>query len=254
MKQEYVQPKWAIGWDKLWTRFCNSCRALADVLFDIIKSLSYGSGFMASKVWLLGSWVAERIFALMGNALNPVIAANIFIIAASCVVFWGLYSWVWVGITLGSFLGVPTGIAGILGFIVGVLLNIAQVLPEAGQLCKEYANVLGRAEKEAEARQWDEYGVNAQNFLSYSWSRLKMVRNLSFVAELSSSALYQFVVGGFTKTVVIKGVSVAKALPFWPMMGSIAWCGALVVAPEWAIRAAAAAVHFTAELPKRNYA
>ena len=254
MKDTYVQPKWAIGFSKFWTKFCNSCRALVEVILDVIKSCSYGSGYMAAKVWLLGTWAAERLFALAGNVLDPVIAANCFVLAAFCVVVWGLYSWIWVGITLGSFLGVPTGIAGILGFIIGALLNMSQVLPEAGQLAIEYADVLGRAGKEAEARKWDEAGVNAQNFLSYSYSRLRMVRNLSFIVELSTSALYKFVLGGFTKTVVVRGVSVLKALPFWNMMGSIAWCAALVVAPEWAVRFAAAAVHVTAKLPKREYA
>ena len=205
---------------------------------------------MTRKAWDFGSWVAERLFALMGNSLNPVIASKFFALAAFGVVVWGLYSWIWVGVTLGAFLGVPTGIAGILGFVVGALLNMAQVLPQAGLLSIKYADVLGRVGKESEARKWDEIGVNAQNFRGHSFSRLKKVRNLSFIAELSSSVLYQFVVGGFTKTVVIKSVSVAKALPFWPMMGSILWCGALVVAPEWAVRAAAAAVGYTAELPK----
>ena len=252
--KEYEQPKWAIGWGKFWTKFCNSCRALADVILDIIKSISYGSGFMAAQVWLLGTWVAERIFALAGNALDPVMAAFCFVLAAFGVVIWGLYSWIWVGITLGSYLGVPTGVAGILGFIIGALLNMSQVLPEAGQLAIEYADVLGKAGKEAEARKWDEYGINAQNFLSYSYSRLQMMRNVSFIVELTSSALYKFVLGGFTKTVVVRGVSVIKALSFWPMMGSIAWCGTLVVAPEWSVRFAAAAVHVTAKLPKREYA
>ena len=254
MKQEYIEPKWKIGFSKFWAKFCHSCRALTEVILDILKSFAFGSGFMTAKVWDLGTWIAEKIFALMGNALDPVIASNCFVFAAFCVVVWGLYSWIWVGITLGAFLNIPTGLAGILGFVIGVLLNISQVLPEAGQLCKEYADVLGRAGKEAEARQWEERGIDAQNFRGYSFSRLKMVRNLSFIAELSSSVLYRFVVGGFTKTVVIKGVSVVKALPFWDMMSSIAWCGALVVAPEWAIRGAAAAVHFAAQLPKRNYA
>ena len=254
MKQQYAKPEWAIKWDNLWSKFCNSCRALADIVLDIINSLFYGSGFMSAKIWAFGTWIAERLFALMGNSLNPVWAANVFVLAAFGVVIWGLYSWIWVGITLGAFLGVPTGIAGILGFVIGTLLNISQVLPQAGLLSIKYADVLGRAGKESEARKWDEIGVNAQNFRGYSFSRLKMVRNFSFIAELSSSVLYKFVVGGFTKTVVIKGVPVIKALPFWPMMGSILWCGTLVVAPEWAVRAAAAAVGYTAELPKSEYA
>ena len=243
MKQQYVKPNWAIGFGKFWTKFCHSCQALFEILWNVGGSVFVGSGFIASK-----------IFSVTGNALDPVIAANLFIIAASAVVIWGLYSWIWVGITLGSFLGIPTGIAGILGLIVGVLLNISEVLPDVGQLFQEYADVLGRAGKDAEARSWDESGINAQNFLGHSYARLKFLRNLSFIAELTSSALYQFVIGGFTKTVVVKGVSVVKALPFWEMMGSIAWCITLVKAPEYAIKAAAAAVHVAAQLPKRNYA
>ena len=253
MKKEYEQPEWANNWDKFYAAFCRSCRALADVILDIINSLFYGSGFMTQKIWALGTWIAETLFALMGNALNPIWAANCFVLAAFAVVVWGLYSWIWVGITLGKYLSIPTGIAGILGFIAGALLNISQVLPQAGLLSVKYADVLGRAGKEAEARKWDTVGVNAQNFLSYSVSRLKFFRNVSFIVELTSSAVYQFAVGGFTKTAVIKGVTVIKALPFWPMMGSIAWCGALVVAPEWSIRLAAAAVNVTAKLPRDNY-
>ena len=230
MRKEYEKPEWANKWDKFYAAFCRSSQALFEIVWNIGGSIVIGSGFIASK-----------IFSITGNALDPVIAANLFIIAASAVVLWGLYSWVWVGITLGSFLGIPTGIAGILGFIVGVLLNISEVLPDVGQLFQEYADVLGRAGKEAEARRWDESGINAQNFLGYSYARLKFFRNVSFIAELTSSALYQLVIGGFTKTVVVKGVTIVKALPFWPMMGSIAWCFTLVKAPECAIKAAAAA-------------
>jgi len=242
MKQQYAKPEWAIKWDKFWSKFCNSCQALFELVWNVGGSVFVGSGFIASK-----------IFSVTGNALDPVIAANLFIIAASAVVVWGLYSWIWLGITLGSFLGIPAGIAGILGGIAGILLNIAEVLPDVGQLFQEYADVLGRAGKDAEARRWDETGISAQNFLGYSYARLKFFRNVSFIAELTSSALYQFVIGGFSKTVVIKGVSVIKALPFWEMMGSIAWCITLVKAPEYAIKAAAAAVHVAAQLPKRNY-
>lgn len=253
MRKEYEQPEWKSKWDKFYAAFCRSCRALTDVVLDIINSLFYGSGFMAAKVWALGTWFAETLFALMGNALNPIWAANGFVLGAFSVVVWGLYSWIWVGVTLGAYLSIPTGIAGFLGFIAGAFLNISQVLPQAGLLSVKYADVLGRAGKEAEARSWDVVGVNAQNFLGLSYSKLKFFRNASFMAELTSSAIYQFAVGGFTKTVVIKGVTVIQALPFWPMMSSVAWCGALVVAPEWSIRLAAAAVSVTAQLPRNNY-
>ena len=242
MKTTYVQPKWAISISKFWTKFCHSLQALFDLVWGVGGSVSVGSGYVASK-----------IFSVTGNALDPVIAANLFILLASAVVVWGLYSWTWIGITFGGFLGAPALISGILGFVAGVLLNISQILPDVGQLFKEYADVLGRAGKDAEARRWDDSGITASNFLGYSLSRLKFFQNLSFITELTGSTLYQFLVGGFTKSAIVKGILVMKPLGFWPMMGSIGWCIALVRAPEYAIKAAAAAVHVAASLPARSY-
>lgn len=253
MKRTYEQPKWAQFIQEALKHFGNSCRALFDLIWDMTKRLFSGGGYAGKTIWTGLEVLFTWLFSTMGNALDPVVAAKAAIVFTALVCTWALYSWVEIGIYLSGMMGVDAIVGGCLGFLAGAVLNVTQMLPFAGTLFEDYADVLAAAGKDSQARSVDWWAVTSKDMLSYSYSFLKAVQGVSLITETLGSFGYQFLRGGFTKTVKVKGVAVTQALPFWSMLGTLAWCLALVKAPEWTIRSAAALIHVAAKLPSRSY-
>jgi hypothetical protein len=189
----------------------------------------------------------------MGRLLNPVFACKIFIFAAVAVTVWGLWSWMWMGVTLLGALGMDPIVAGFIGLVLGITFNFVEIVPELGTLFLQYAQVFGRSGKPEEKIKYTKWSVTASNFNEAQLDQLDSARNIACALEFGISGYYSFVVNAFTKVVKTKAGTMLVAKGFWPIIGTIVWCWALVKLPEYSWKMAAALVHTVSRLPKTAY-